>query len=151
MFFLGSNSLHMDMLWGLSVEFRVLNLVLYIITGVLYTAEFSKERDARHQTAVTVLWTDSSCKGQLSVRASNDVRFLPDRGSRLLFVTLWPLDKYQADDNSLGRRQVTLRHWLTNRYRSEPVGTTLREKLATQEFRRPKSYPLASGSSLGHG
>ena len=43
--------------------------------------------------------------------ASNDVCFLPDRGSRLLFVTLWPLDKCQADDNSLGRRQVTLRHW----------------------------------------
>jgi len=90
----------------------VLNLVVYIITGVLYTAEFSKERDARHQTAVTVtaVWTDSSCKGQLAVWASNDVRFLPDRGSRLLFVTLWPLDKCQADDNSLGRRQVTLRH-----------------------------------------
>lgn len=60
---------------------------------------------------VTVLWTYSSCEGQLSVWACNDVRFLPDRGSRLLFVTLWPLHKCQADDNSHGRRQVTLRYW----------------------------------------
>ena len=102
--------MRMSKLWGLRVEFRVLYLVVYIITGVLYTAEFSKERDARHQTAVTAVWTDSSCKGQLAVWASNDVRFLPDRGGRLLFVTLWPLDKCQTDDNSRGRRQVTLRH-----------------------------------------
>ena len=47
---------------------------------------------------------------QLTVWASSGVCFLPDRDSRLLFVTLWPLDKCQADDNSLGRRQVTLRH-----------------------------------------
>jgi hypothetical protein len=51
--------LHMDTLWGLNVEFRVLNLVVYIITGVLYTAAFSEGPDARHQTTVTVtvLWT----------------------------------------------------------------------------------------------
>jgi hypothetical protein len=41
----------MDTPWGLNVELRVLNMVVYIITGVLYTAEFSKERDARHQAA----------------------------------------------------------------------------------------------------
>jgi len=46
--------LHMDTLWWLNVEFRVLNLVVYIITGVLFTAEFGEERDARYQTAVTV-------------------------------------------------------------------------------------------------
>jgi len=104
--------LHMDTLWGLNVEFRVLNLVIYIITIVLYTAEFIKDRDARHQTADSHSFMDRQflCKGQLSVWASNDACFLPDRGSRRLFVTLWPLDKCQADDNSRGRRQVTLRH-----------------------------------------
>ena len=35
-------------------SFRVLNLVVYIITGVLYTGEFGEERDAMYQTAVTV-------------------------------------------------------------------------------------------------
>lgn len=45
----------MDTLWGLNVEFRVLNLVIYIITGALYTPEFGEERDARYQTATVTV------------------------------------------------------------------------------------------------
>ena len=60
---------------------------------------------------VTVWCTDTSHKGQFSVWAPNDVHFLSDRGSRLLFVTLWPLDKCQAGGNSRGRCHVSLRPW----------------------------------------
>ena len=51
--------------------------MVYIITGVLDTAECSKERDARYQTAVTVLWTDNCCKDQLSVWPVETCVFFP--------------------------------------------------------------------------